>query len=80
MQTPMIIVSEPQSGHFQIDVYGRFGGGFSGFRTDRNGVIARLGYLKSYDCGESPATVICPESLGTEFNAVFPKSFELASR
>ena len=75
MQTPTIIVSEQKPGTFQIDVSGRFGGGFRNLTTDRAGVLSRLGMLKSYDCGEEPATVICPESLEPEFRKVFPNSF-----
>ena len=75
MQTPTIIISEPATGSFQIDVCGRYGGGFRNFWTDRNGVLSRLSLLKSYDCGEEPAAVIVPKSLEPEFRKVFPKSF-----
>lgn len=75
MNTPTIIISETQPGIFQIDVQGRFGGGFRNLKTDRNGVISRLALLKSYDCGKEPAAVIVPESLQPEFLKVFPKSF-----
>jgi hypothetical protein len=75
MQTPTIIISETKPGTFQIDVSGRFGGGFRNLTTDRAGVLSRLGLLQSYDCGDEPAAVICPESLEAEFRKVFPKSF-----
>jgi len=76
MQTPTIIVSEPRPGQFQIDVSGRFGGGFRNFMTDREGVLGRLSLLKSYDCGDEPAAVIVPDSLRPVFEPVFPKSFQ----
>jgi hypothetical protein len=76
---PTIIISEPQPGSYQIDVTGRYGGGFRGLRTDRAGVLSRLAYLKAYDCGDEPAAVICPASLEDEFRKVFPKSFPPAA-
>jgi hypothetical protein len=74
MNTPQIIIAEPQPGSFRVSVIGRFGGGFDGLHTDKQGVIARLTLLKSYDCGEKPANVICPESLRGIFVQVFPRS------
>jgi len=75
MQRPQIIVLEPSPGTFQISVSGRFGGGFSNLTTDRSGVISKLTYLKSFDCGDEPAAVIVPETLQEEFRMIFPKSF-----
>jgi hypothetical protein len=49
MQTPTIIVLTLGPDHYQIDVSGRFGGGFRGVRKDRNGVISMLGHLKTYE-------------------------------
>ena len=76
MQVPTIIVAQLDSDRFQVDVSGRFGGGFRGLICDRAGVLARLAHLKSYDCGEEPASVIVPESLKPEFAKVFPASFK----
>ena len=75
IQTPTIIIAEVGPDTFQIDVSGRFGGGFRGFHTDRAGVISRIGMLKSYDCGQEPAALVVPETLKAEFQKVFPKSF-----
>lgn len=75
MRTPTIIVSEVAPGNYQIDVSGRFGGGFRNLRTDRAGVIARLAFLKNYDCGNEPAAIVCPPDLEPMFRKVFPCSF-----
>ncbi len=75
MLTPSIIISEPQPGSFQVSVSGRFGGGFSGVRKNRDGIIEMLALLKSYDCVSEPAVVIAPDSLTDIFRKVFPKSF-----
>jgi hypothetical protein len=75
MARPIIIIAEETPGRYTVSVIGRFGGGFSGARFSREALIARLGLLKSYDCGDLPATVICPASVEAEFRAVFPDSF-----
>jgi hypothetical protein len=75
MQTPTIIVAVIGPDQYEISVSGRFGGGFQGLRTNRNGVLQRIGHLKSYDCGKEPAGVVVPPDLEPEFRKVFPKSF-----
>jgi hypothetical protein len=74
MNTPQIIVAEKAPGKYSVSVSGRFGGGFQNLQLDRAGVISRLSYLKSFDCGEEPAAVVVPESLAAEFKKVFPNS------
>lgn len=53
MNIPTIIVSKTGPNSYKIDVSGRFGGGFQGLRTDREGVLSKLAHLKTYDCGDS---------------------------
>lgn len=69
-----IIIAEPTAGSYEVSVSGRFGGGFIGLRTNREAVITRLGLLKSYDCGKTPAVVIAPESLREIVSKVFPQA------
>jgi hypothetical protein len=76
MQTPTVIIAEPTPGRYHVSVSGRFGGGFQNLALDREGVIGRLSYLKSFDCGKEPASIICPQSLEPEFRKVFPRSFQ----
>ena len=75
MKQPTIIVSSKGPDSFQVDVSGRFGGGFRGVTKDRQGILGMLSLLKSYDCGEEPAVVVVPTELEPEFRKVFPKSF-----
>jgi len=74
MNQPQIIVGETSPGKYTVSVSGRFGGGFQNLQLDRDGVISRLSYLKTFDCGEEPAAVIVPESLKAEFKKIFPNS------
>ena len=52
---------------FELNVSGRFGGGYSGLRVSRQKAVAILARdARSYDCGEEPIQVVAPADIKQE--------------
>lgn len=73
-QRPTITITKcDKTDRYQIDVVGKYGGGFTGCRKSLPELIQFIPYLKSYDCGKEKAFVMCPANLEKMLSAFFPQ-------